>query len=148
MHIRAPTRRSLLEGIEYPTPAPAGLTVGYEHEGEDQWSLLLLRSDEGLVLGSDTRVKISYDLERDPEPVVYLLMNPADGTAFEALTREYDGRRIAVLDGDEILMAPTVQEPIPGGQIMVTPGAGETAQTLYRRLTGQEPPPPPEPDAD
>lgn len=128
-------------------PVPAGLAVAYEHEREDRWSLVVLRADEGVVLDVTTLVTLAWapepadqsKAEADPEGV-YLLLSPDDGERFERLTIEHDGRRLAIVDGDEVLMAPTVAEPIGGGQLLITAGADGSSAELYQRLSGQPAP--------
>jgi hypothetical protein len=148
--IRAGTKGTLTALVERAEPAPSGLRPGYEREREDRWSLLAVRVDEGMTLGADVLVTLAWGQTRGdqapaaPEPEgVYLLLGPDDGPAFEQLTLAHDGRRLAILQGDEVLMAPTVNEPIGGGQILINPGTDGTAADLYQRLTGQPAPPHP-----
>jgi preprotein translocase subunit SecD len=127
-------------------PAPAGLAVAYERERDDRWSLVVLRAHAGMVLDVTTLVTLAWAPEpadqAEPEGV-YLLLSSDDGERFEQLTIEHDGRRLAIVDGDEVLMAPTVTEPIGGGQLLITPGADGSAGELYQRLSGQPAPPRP-----
>jgi hypothetical protein len=136
-------KRSLVELAERVGPAPAGLATAYEHERDERWSLVVVRVDEGMVLGPTTLVKLAWASEpaerAEPEGVV-LLLSPDDGERFEQLTIEHDGRRLAIVDGDEVLMAPTVHEPIGGGQLLISPGSDGTAADLYQRLSGQPAP--------
>jgi hypothetical protein len=140
------TKGTLEQLAERAGPAPAGLAVAYEHERDDRWSLMVLRVDEGMVLDVTTLVTVAWAPgpadQSDPEGV-YLLLSPDDGERFERLTIEHDGRRLAIVDGDEVLMAPTVLEPIGGGQLLITAGAHGSAADLYQRLSGQPAPPRP-----
>jgi hypothetical protein len=144
--IRASTKPALVELVAQAGPAPGGLAPGYEQERADRWSLLAVHVDDGLMLGPDVLVKLAWDpAQGDPSPApqpsgVLLLLGPDDARAFERLTTEYEGCRLAILQGDEVLMAPTVNEPIGGGQIQVHPGTEGSAEELYVRLTGQPAP--------
>ena len=144
--IHAREKPALVELARRAGPAPAGLAVAYERERDDWWGLVVVRVDEGMELSPATAVTLAWAEEpgRRPDPEgVYLLLDRDDGEQFETLTIEHDGRRLASLAGEEVLMAPTVQEPIGGGQLLVSPGAGASATDLYERLTGLDAPPRP-----
>ncbi len=117
-------------------PPPAGTTVAFTPRHPGGWELLLV-GERRLELSSETRIKLDRKGQHGPE--VYLLLTPEDGHQFERLTREFVAHRMAVMHGDDALMAPTVREPIPGSQVLVDPGAS-SADTLYQQLTGVEPP--------
>lgn len=150
--VRAGSKGTLVELVARAGSPPAGSAVGYEHEqlqgGESRWSVVLVHDDRGLVLGPDTRVKLAWGsgpIEQRQIEGVYLLLGSADGRAFEQLTIEQVGRRLAILDGEDVLTAPTVHEPIGGGQILIRPGNDGSAGELYQRLTGAQPPEAPAP---
>lgn len=152
LRLRAGSKMTLVDAVERAGPVPTGLAVAYEHEAEQpdqpRWSMVVVRRDEGMVLGPDTLVKPAWaPATKEPQELegVFLLLGPDDGRAFEQLTIAHDGRRLAILDRDEVLMAPTVQEPIGGGQIMISPGGDSSAAELYERLTGAPLPAPPPP---
>lgn len=139
-HTLRGTRATLEQLAERAGPAPTNLAVAYEHERDDRWSLLVLRVDEGMVLDVTTLVKLAWapgPAEQAEAEGVYLLLSPDDGERFEQLTIEHDGRRLAIVDGDEVLAAPTVVEPVGGGQLLITAGGDSTAAELYERLSGQ-----------
>ncbi|MCA9712557.1 MAG: hypothetical protein KDK70_42405, partial [Myxococcales bacterium] len=102
--IRAPTKAALQALVRSTGQIPVKLQVGYERESEGRWWALVVRTDQGLVLGDDTRVKLSH--EPDGESL-FLLLGSDDASAFERLTIEHDGRRLAIMDGNEVLLAPT-----------------------------------------
>lgn len=146
--ISSTTRERLVELVDRAGPAPAHLSAAYERERDDRWSLVVVRAHEGMELAPTTLVKLAWGTEPreqgEPEGV-YLLLDREDGQAFERLTLEHDGRRLAIMTGDEVLMAPTVQEPIGGGQLLITAGNGSSAGDLYQRLTGHAAPAPARP---
>lgn len=144
--VYAGTKQTLVDLVARAESAPAGLVAGYERQRDDRWALVVMRVDDGMVLGPDTLVKLSWATEpgepSDPEGV-YLLLDRDDGERFERLTIEHDGRRLAIADGEDVLMVPTVQEPIGGGQLLISAGEGSTAAELYERLAGRPAPPRP-----
>ena len=144
--VHAGTKGSLVGLVERAGPVPAGLRVAYERKQDDRWVLVAVREGEGMTLGSGTLVKAAWGSEpgeHQSAEGVFLLLERGDAVRFEQLTVEHDGRRLAILDGDEALMAPVVQEPVGGGQILITPGPQGTVEELYERLAGQPPPPRP-----
>lgn len=144
--IHARAKPTLVDLVGRAGPAPAGLAAAYERERDDRWGLVVVRIDGGMELGPATAATLAWGTEpadqREPEGV-YLLLDRDDGQRFESLTIEHDGRRLAIVAGDEVLMAPTVQEPIGGGQLLISPGLEGTAVDLYERLTGHLAPPRP-----
>jgi hypothetical protein len=144
--IHAREKPALVELARRTGPAPAGMALAYERERDDWWGLVVVRVDEGMALSPATAVTLAWAKEpgEQPDPEgVYLLLDRDDGERFETLTIEHDGRRLAILAGEEVLMAPTVLEPIGGGQLLITPGGGASAIDLYERLTGLDAPPRP-----
>ena len=115
-------------------PKPKDLALAYEHVPDGRWTLVMVQEDEGFSLGSTTRVKLTRDGDDDS---LYLLLGREDGRLFETLTTEYDGRRLAILDGDNVLTTPTVSEPIRGGQLRIDGGEPGSAVELFEALTGQ-----------
>jgi hypothetical protein len=144
VRVRAPAKESLIEAVGRAEPVPPDLAVRYEDEGpypgqpeRSRWALVVIRTDQGMVLGSDTKVKPTTardDVEHE-DVGVYLLLGSDDARAFEQLTIDHEGRRLAILADEEVLMSPVVNEPIGGGQILVSPGH-RSAGELLEKLTG------------
>lgn len=152
--LHAGSKETLADLVRRAGPVPPGLAVAYEEisgavvPASSRWSVLALRSDQGMVLGPDTRVKMAWASQTEQHSGldgVYLLLDRDDARAFEQLTIEHDGRRLAIVDGDDVLLAPTVNEPIGGGQLLITPGGPVSAAAIFERLAGAPPPPAPEP---
>ena len=58
------------------------------------------------------------------EPEVIINFDTAGAQAFERLTRENTGRRMAIVLDEEVRTAPRINEPIPGGRARITMGRG------------------------
>jgi hypothetical protein len=145
VQVRASTKQALVELVGRFPPAPRGLVPVYEREADDRWALVVVRRDDGFEPSPATLVKLVWSPEpgvADPDGV-FLLLDPDDGRTFERLTIDNQGRRLAVVSGDEALMTPVVAEPIGGGQLMITAGQDVPAAVLYERLTGRPAPPRP-----
>lgn len=122
---------------------PAGRRYGYEevvaHDGVARWRMHCM-----LAQGLELRALASASVvdEEDGRVTVRIAMTAADARAFRALTESHLDRRIAIVDGDEVLMAPVVKTPIPGGVVSIDLGAGEreprlAANELLGRLLGR-----------
>ncbi len=132
--VRSDSKDALREAVTVAGSKPAGLALAYEPEPDGRFTLMMVHQDEGFSLGSSTRVKLTRDDDGD---ALYLLLGREDGRLFEALTTEYEGRRLAILDGDNVLTTPTVNEPIRGGQMLIDGGEGESVAELHEALTGR-----------
>lgn len=138
-HIRAGSKETLEQLVRQSEPAPSGRAVAYEPRSDGQWALMVVDTTEGFVLGPQTGLKLAPGDPGSGHHGVYLLMSPEDGVAFERLTRKYEWRRLAILDRDEVLLAPTVQEPVSGGEVLLHPGTDGTPQAMLERLAGPAP---------
>ena len=135
--VRSDSKDALREAVNIAGPRPKELALAYEHEPDGRLTLVMVHEDEGFSLGSKTRVKLNRKTEGDS---LYLLLGREDGRLFETLTTEHDRGRLAILDGDSVLTAPTVNEPIRGGQLRIDGGEAGSAVELYEALTGREAP--------
>lgn len=60
-----------------------------------------------------------------------------DADRFAALTRRYQNHRLALVTGGTVLSAPTVQQPIIGGQVLISGDfSADEAKRLARSLAG------------
>lgn len=143
LHDPAPT------GESPPTP-PSGMRIVFE-EIETQlqpgaapvtrWRAHVVDTQRGFVTSGAT-ASVKFPSRKDEYGGLQLFLSDQDAERFHTLTTEFDGRRIAIALGDRALSVPVVNEPIPGGEVMITPGGsdpGERAaemQALFAELTG------------
>ena len=66
------------------------------------------------------------------EPHVEVRLTKEGAQAFEAMTTRSVGRRIAIIVDGELMSAPVVQEPIPGGKLWITLPPASSAGTADR----------------
>jgi hypothetical protein len=75
---------------------------------------------------------------------VSMSLLPADTRSFAALTRRMTGGSLALVVGDRLVTAPSVQGPITEGKLLITGATRqEDAERLVRVLKGTTPPPAP-----
>jgi hypothetical protein len=136
MRIHSARRESLADALtrarDQATTLAGDIVPVYEH-ATDGWDLLFVHDAGGFELEPGAVAKLEPG--RDGEDAgVAVFLGEGDGVRFEQLTREQLGRRVAVLDGDESLMIPTVKDVIPGGTLWITAGADEPPDALFARL--------------
>lgn len=138
--VTGPSRQVLEDMLAAPAlAAPAGHAFALERlreRGGERWQVHLLAADRGLELRRVAEVKVALAPEGPPR--VRLRLDGADGRAFHALTEAQLGRRIAVVVGGEVLMAPIVLEPISGAAFDISLDGADpseaAAEALLRRL--------------
>ncbi|MCA9649200.1 MAG: hypothetical protein H6712_13990 [Myxococcales bacterium] len=140
----ASSRATLEQALRQAGPVPAGRAVVYEQQPDERWTMLVVDTTEGLVLGPDTGLTLGEGEPGSGYEGVFLLLPPQDAQTFERLTRDHQGGRLAIIEGDEVLLAPTVQEPVPGGTVLITPGTNDTPASTFERLAGRPAPAPAE----
>jgi preprotein translocase subunit SecD len=65
-------------------------------------------------------------------------LNDKDSATFEDWTREHTGERLAVLIGDDVVVAPTIQAAISGGDIQINGDfTKEDVEALLDKITGR-----------
>ncbi|WAS93323.1 SecDF P1 head subdomain-containing protein [Nannocystis punicea] len=120
---------------------PAGQAFGYErlHDGEGRtyWRMHCVRAD-----GLSLRKLAAADLIDGPDdrPRIRVRLSPEDSQRFAALTTEERGKRLAVIQDDEVLMAPTLLEPLTTGELEIPLAAAATraeAQAALDHLLGR-----------
>ncbi|WP_132321494.1 SecDF P1 head subdomain-containing protein [Kribbella turkmenica] len=88
-----------------------------------------------------TEVKAAQN-EGDPTWHVMLNLNSEGAEAFTRLTTDLAKKQpplnqIAIVVGDQVVAAPTVQSAIPGGKVQISSNyTKKTAEELARRITG------------
>ncbi|MCY1011850.1 hypothetical protein OV079_41105 [Nannocystis pusilla] len=108
---------------------PADQAFGYERlrdgEGRTSWRMHCVRAG-GLAL----RELAAADLIEGPDnrPRIRLRLVPEDSQRFAALTAEHRGRRLAVVQDDEVLTAPTLQGPLTTGELEIPLAAATRAE--------------------
>lgn len=140
------------EAGETPPSAPSGMKLLFEevHVAPDtepegapvtRWRAHVVHADLGFV-SKGASASVKFPSRKDDYGGLQLFLSDDDAERFHALTTEHDGRRIAIALGERALSVPVVNEPIPGGEVMITPGGttpGERAaevELLFRDLTG------------
>ncbi|PCC70297.1 hypothetical protein SAMN02745121_03374 [Nannocystis exedens] len=119
---------------------PADQEFGYERlrdgEGRTYWRMHCVRAG-GLAL----RKLAAAELVEGPDarPRIHVRLTPEDGQRLAALTAEQRGHRLAVVQDDEVLMAPTIREPLTTGELEIPLAAVATraeAQAALDHLLG------------
>ncbi len=126
--------RSLLETRDLPEGTTIGFTRTWRRR-DDHWRLyfrpLLVEAEPSMSLDDAADSRISYD-ETTGSPVVNIELGPRGTSEFAQLTSASVGRRLALIRGDEVLMAPLIQERVSGGRIRVDMGFRAPHDTLRR----------------
>jgi preprotein translocase subunit SecD len=126
--------RDFLNGL--PRPPDTRFVLGrlYEVDDSDQfvhsgWRSYLVH-DHAELTESDVvdAVAKADDVQSLGMWFVLVTLTESAAERFEELTRAQVGRRIAILMDGELMSAPVVREPIPGGTLHITMGAGPAAQ--------------------
>jgi hypothetical protein len=119
---------------------PAGYAFGYERLRDDTrtyWRMHCVEAG-GLAVRKLSSALLSQDAEGRPRIRVHLADEDAGRLA--GLTAAHVGRRLAVVQDDEVLMAPVVREPLTGGELEITLGAVTTsaeARVMLDHLLGR-----------
>ncbi|MCO4743442.1 MAG: hypothetical protein KC912_01550 [Proteobacteria bacterium] len=104
----------------------------------------LLRDDDGhayivmaAALDNSHIASARADVDIQGGPMVQVWLTSDGGETFYALTERNVGRQIVVALDGQVLMAPVVREPIPGGMVAITLGGqGGSGETLAAALSG------------
>lgn len=139
IRIHARSREMLEQLVTYSEPAPSGRAVVYEPQPDERWEALVVDTTQGMVLGSDTGLKLAPGAAGSDLHGVFLLLPRDEAASFELLTRQHDGSRLAIIDDDEVLVSVMVTEPISGGDVLISPGTDGSAAAMFERLAGQPP---------
>ncbi|MDC0722139.1 SecDF P1 head subdomain-containing protein [Nannocystis bainbridge] len=119
---------------------PAGHAFGYERlrdDGRTYWRMHCVEAG-GLALRKLGSALLSQDAEGRQRIRVRLLSEDVGRLA--SLTAAQVGRRLAVVQDDEVLMAPVMREPLTGGELEITLGAVTTsaeARVMLDHLLGR-----------
>src|SRR5690606_41537250 len=113
-----------------PGPCPAGST-----------GFTLRDPDECIEVESGPEVSEVADIaavESAGQFVVRVSLLPADATELHRYTRELSGERVALISGDEAIMAPQVNGPIPATFDISDNLTATEAEELAARLRGEQ----------
>jgi hypothetical protein len=114
---------------------PDGEAIAYgpslAHPGD--WRTFVVRESDALRVSEVAGLSLVDTPFGDQ--AVNVRFTPEDGAAFAELTARYVGHKLAILVGDEVEMAPVLQETIAGGRLQITVRGDPDA--LLRRLRGE-----------
>ncbi|EDM80136.1 hypothetical protein PPSIR1_35837 [Plesiocystis pacifica SIR-1] len=138
--LRAPERatlEALLASHEAAHARPEGLRPVYLDEGES-WRLLFVEDADAVEVGPGQGLLRLVDTPAGLRLRLRLAKEP--GAALRALTEARVGDRVALVDGDVVLMLPTIHEAITSGELELppfpsgapTPGADPDAASRAR----------------
>lgn len=120
-------------------PLPDGTMVAFEHEWrstEGGWRLvfrpLLVEAEPSMSLDDVTDARVAYD-ERDGTPLVAITFGPRGTGELARLTTARVGKRLALARGDEVIMAPTIEEPVAEGHLRISMGFAASHATMLRQ---------------
>ncbi|NNE81677.1 MAG: hypothetical protein HKN18_15530 [Silicimonas sp.] len=91
---------------------------------------------ERLVVPGERLVEISAARDYNGNDVVEFLFAPKDAAALHDLTKTLLGQQLDVVVCGEVLIRPTIMEPIAGGRGQISMPDQEAAQALAARLQG------------
>lgn len=124
---------------------PIELRPVLETESTDP-TVIVLPTDDGERLTLDAPILTIRRL--DKAEIVYeetaltwvlsLDLNDADGTTFGDWTADHIGERMAMVADEQVLMAPQIQDAIPGGEVQISAQySKDEAQALLDKITGK-----------
>lgn len=106
-------------------PPSHGIRIGpgvWGPEGSaERWGAHVVRTDSALGLADVARV----DLESRG---IAVRLTASGANRFEELTAANVGQRVAIVVDDELRADPVINEPIPGGTVMISLGDGRGAE--------------------
>jgi len=120
---------------------PADHQFAYERlrdgEGRWYWRMHCVKAG-GLVL----RKLVAADVVRDADnqPRIRVRLGPEDGQSFAAITTHELGKRLAVVQDDEVLMAPIILAPLTTGVFDISLGGAVTqgeVDAAFNHLLGR-----------
>lgn len=115
--------------------AAMGLALPVAAQSPD-WRLAFSAPDETL-LAEPVDIYNAEDYESPAGPIVFVLLTDVFGAAFEIFTQNHIGEAISVRLCDRELMRPTLQAPIPTGQVVINASSIEAAATMAALLRGE-----------
>jgi hypothetical protein len=124
-----------LRTLPLPSGARFALQDDVDYDDETGTSKLVGLSAHVLVGASAVGAEDVTDAAVAPESAsggysVSLTFSPAAAKRFEDMTREWTGRRIAIVVNDEVRSAPIVRTAITGGHVSISMGAGDREKQL------------------
>ena len=93
-----------------------------ERQGKNYWTLILVREVAGtqaLAALSSVAAKVNSHTNI---PYVSMVLDPRGAEQFEAMTRRYSGRQIAIVVDGVSIASPVIRQEIQGGQLSIEMG--------------------------
>ncbi|MCI0459360.1 MAG: hypothetical protein L0Z62_20615 [Gemmataceae bacterium] len=86
--------------------------------------------------------QVTFDLQGEPKAIregtevlrIMLKLQPKAATALERLTRDHQGRQIAIILGGEVATMHKIREVIQGGDVQITSCVAGAAGFLFKQL--------------
>lgn len=105
-------------------------------ESEAAWRLYFVDRSRGFIVDEQAEMGI---VAHDHGPSVHVYLGASQREQLRTLSAAQQGRRLAFVLDDEVLMLPVVFEPIPDGEVQlvteVTKDPRQTAPALLERLS-------------
>lgn len=132
-----------------PIALPAGARFGFEEQVDEDLntkkaSVVALRAfvltGDPVLDSGDVTDAVALEPRDGSSVYVAITLSSAGAKRFEDVTREWTGRRLAIVIDDQIVSAPIIRSVISGGRVSITLGDGdpevlrERANRLARRL--------------
>jgi len=92
----------------------------YQLHQLDDGERLLVEKETVLTGATLTTAQVQFDQSRFNAPIVGLRFNGEGAKIFSQVTADNVGRRLAIVLDGKVQSAPRIQEPIPGGEAVIT----------------------------
>ena len=110
------TSMSVEQALQGRPPPESDVVYGSKAENKQPYLL----EKRVIVSGEElTDARPGFD-QRTNEPMVQLTFNSSGARKFGQVTTENVGRQFAIVLDDEVISAPTIREPIPGGRAQIS----------------------------
>ena len=110
-----------------------GTTVKDPHTGET-----LHVDDPMMTVERLDGAEIGIDKSGSGGWLLTIHLNDKDSKTFEDWTRDHTGERLAVLIDDEVIIAPTIEQAIAGGDIQISGNfTRKDVEALLNKITGR-----------
>ena len=101
---------------------------------QDGWRTLVLSGPPLLSSANVRSAKAQADAMNTNLWTIAIELDAAGALAFEHVTTANVRRRLAILVDGEVMMAPIIQTPIPGGKLVITMGGAGPSQETDAKL--------------
>ncbi len=116
---------------------PTGLVIKYGPEfvrGGDapKWRTYTLKADVALTGDDLVNAQVSMGSPEQPQPSVSIEFSPTGKQLFGELTTKNVGKRMAIVLEDRVDSAPSINEPITGGNASISMGGSRTREEMLK----------------